>query len=215
MITRIEAEPAGVQNDRDHDRNREHTHALGKRPRNQKNRRRDFSHARTEAALHEFIGRVTAALENIAEGRSRKSRSRASKIAEHHLQENEAAGVGQRRCTDNRERAGFGGDDRKPDRPPGCGAAAQKIILQRPLPALEVCAKPRDPGEIRDDDCEIEWPQRDLRDCNRIRSAAQQYTCSCQTLIFALFSNRSFPGQVSALTCLVLAGEAVRELAEW
>jgi hypothetical protein len=45
-------------------------------------------------------------------------------------------------------------------------------------------AKPRNPGKIRDNDCEIEWSQCDLGDCNRIKCGRSALAMLAKALSF-------------------------------
>ena len=125
-------------------------------------------------------------------------------ISEHHLQENVAPGVGQRRRADNRQGAGFGRNDGECDGPPRRAPAAQKIIFQRVLLLAETRAEPRDPGEIDDDDGEIDGSQRDWGDCNNPGTCGdsrvfawhseKRGSPACETVRIALRSIR-LPGE--------------------
>ena len=52
----------------------------------------------------------------------------ADEVAEHQLEKGQVSGIGDGRDTDDGQGGGFGGNDREGQRPPGRGAAAEKII---------------------------------------------------------------------------------------
>src|ERR1041385_2465934 len=65
---------AGVQNNRDHDGNREHAHPFRKRSGNEKNRRSEASRPRPETTFHELIGRKQLRSEERRVGKECRSR---------------------------------------------------------------------------------------------------------------------------------------------
>jgi hypothetical protein len=129
-MTAIDASPAGLQNDRDHDGDGEDAHALGQRAGDQKDAGSDLSHVRPEAPLHEFVGGEHLALE-IARQENGRNHHPGQQISENHLEKNVAPAVGQRRRADNGQRAGFRRNDGERDGPPRRGLAAQKVVFER------------------------------------------------------------------------------------
>jgi len=73
-------------------------------------------------------------------------------VAQDHLNEGDVASVGHRRNADNRQSAGFGGYDRKPNAPPWDIAAAQKIVARAVLLSAETEPEPDDPDQIGQND---------------------------------------------------------------
>src|SRR5262249_48618238 len=77
-------------------------------------------------------------------------------VAENHLQECEIGVVGEAWDADDGERAGFGGNDRERNRPPGNVAIGQKVIAQRTLLLAEAQSEQSDAYQVKGDDSEVE-----------------------------------------------------------
>jgi hypothetical protein len=78
-------------------------------------------------------------------------------ISEDNLQKCQIRVVGEAGNADDGERAGFGGDNRKGNRPPGNVAVSQEVIAQCALTLAETQAEQSDPHEIERNNREIEF----------------------------------------------------------
>jgi len=146
---------AGVEDDGDDDGDGKNAHALGESAGDEKDAGGNPAHARAEAALHQFIGGEHLAAKVLGQKNQRDNDAR-QQVAEHHLQEDEAAGIGERRRADDREGACFGRDDGERNGPPGSGPAAEEVIFQGSAGFGEARPKPRDGGEIGGNNREID-----------------------------------------------------------
>ena len=84
---------------------------------------------------------------------------RAEQIAEDDLQEAQIGIEGKPRDADDGERAGFGGDDGKRNRPPGNVAVGQEVIAQGALRFAEAQPEDRDRRQIERDDRQVDRVQ--------------------------------------------------------
>ena len=112
----------------------------------------------SEAAFDQFIGRVEIAAEVVWQ-QHKADHDPPDDISHDHLQEGEIGIVSKSRDADNRQSAGFGGDDGESDRPPGNLASGEEVIAQGALLFAETKAEERDPRQINRDDGEIESVQ--------------------------------------------------------
>jgi hypothetical protein len=80
----------------------------------------------------------------------------ADDVADDQLEEREVPEIGDPGNADEREGAGFGGNDRKQDGPPGDGLAGDEIVASVLLAASEPDADRGRRRQIGDDDREIE-----------------------------------------------------------
>jgi len=71
------------------------------------------------------------------------------------LKEGEVSAVGNGRRADDRQRGGFGGDDRKGQRPPWRRAAAQKVVGYILLATAETHPQRRNAKQVRNDNRKI------------------------------------------------------------
>ena len=157
-----------LRHDRDHERGREQPDAVGQRSRDQEDHRRQRLDARAEAALQQLVRREQIAAE-VGRDEQQADEDAADDVADRELQERHVAGVGLRRNADERQRAGFGGDDREADRPPRHAAIGQEIIARGLLVAREPRPEGRD-GEQVDADDEVVDRRRATR--RRVYSGA-------------------------------------------
>src|SRR5689334_6400171 len=77
-------------------------------------------------------------------------------VSEDNLKEAEVSIECEGGSADDCKGAGFSGDDGKTDGPPWGGAAAQEIIAEGLLAGAKSGAKPRNAGQVGDDDTQIE-----------------------------------------------------------
>src|SRR5208283_2905987 len=122
-----------AQRDGNHNRDGIHADALRGRARQQKKAGSHRAQFASEASFNEFIRRVEIAAKVVWE-QDKADYDAPDTIAHDHLQEGEIGIVGEPGNTDDGERAGFGGDNGKCDRPPRDIAPRQKIIAQRAMP---------------------------------------------------------------------------------
>ena len=77
-------------------------------------------------------------------------------VADDELQDSEVLLVGESGQADDREGAGFGGDDRNRDRPPRNPVASKEVVFEIGSMAAKAQAKQRNCDEVRDDDGKIQ-----------------------------------------------------------
>jgi hypothetical protein len=109
---------AGTQHDGNNQRNSEHPHAFRQGAGHQENRRGQAPDALAKAAPHQFVGREHLAAK-VERKKQTETATRASRYPEDELQETQVSGEGKAGCAYDRERAGFRGNDRQADGPPG------------------------------------------------------------------------------------------------
>jgi len=80
----------------------------------------------------------------------------ASDISHDHLQEGEIGVVSEAGYADDREGAGFGGNDGERDRPPGNIASSKKVVAQRALLLAEAKSEQSYADEIDGYDAEVD-----------------------------------------------------------
>src|SRR5580704_2742230 len=144
------------ERDGHYDGNGIHAHAFRRGSGHQKQARRQRSQAAAKAALDQRVGSVEIAAKILRQ--QNKTDDHAShEISQNDLQEGEIGIVGKAGNADDGERAGFGRNNRKRDRPPGNIAVGQKVIAQSPLTLAEAQAEQSDPHEVKRNDREIEF----------------------------------------------------------
>ncbi len=145
---------AGTEHDGDDERDGEDANTFGEGAKNQKRSGCEAADARTEAALHEFVGGKHLAPEILGQ-EEQSDDDAAEEITEDELEEAEVAAEGERRSADDGESTGFGGDDREGDSPPGSVATAEKVIFESRLFIFKLRAKPGDKNQVESDDRKV------------------------------------------------------------
>ena len=109
--------------------------------------RRQRLDPRAEPPLQQLVRREEVAAK-ICRNEEKADDDAADDVAQRELQERHVAGIGGSRDADERQRAGFGRDNREADGPPGHAAVGQKIVARRVLKAGEPGSEGGDGGQV-------------------------------------------------------------------
>src|SRR5450755_381609 len=145
---------SGSQNDRDHQRYREHTNAFGQGAQNEKCARCQPADTLAKTPAHQFVGGKHFSAEVLRQKQCGDENTR-QQVTEHHLQKLKISVEREGRRADDSEGAGFGRHDGKSDGPPRGRVSAQEIVAQCLLRGAEARPEPSDPNEINADDAEV------------------------------------------------------------
>ncbi len=146
---------AGAEDEGDGDGGGENANGVGHGAGDHENDRGEAARRGSEAAVEQGVGGDQFAL--IVTGEEcERDHDTAEDVSCRDLEEAEIAGEGETGDADERECAGFGGDDGEEDGPPGDGAIGDEVVFGVLLAAAHPDAQGRGSEEIDDDDGEIE-----------------------------------------------------------
>jgi len=156
----------------DHKRDGGNAHTFGYSAGNEKGTRSDGAHLFPEALFDERIGSEKCTTK-VAREQKQYDKNAADDVSDDQLEESHVARISDSGSADDGERGSFRRDDGECQSPPGCGAAAEKVLKADgnavgfdsiALAAAEMHAQSRDNEQIKDDDGEIERMNEHLRD---------------------------------------------------
>src|SRR5580704_5906520 len=119
---------AGAERDRNHDGHGIDADPFGGSPGHEKQPGGHRAQAASEAAFDQFVSGVEVALKVLRQ-QNETNNDASSQISKDHLEKREIRIVSQARNTNDGERAGFRGNDRESDGPPGNIAIREKVIF--------------------------------------------------------------------------------------
>src|SRR5207245_1188852 len=128
---------------------------FGNRAGDQESAGGDGAHAFAKALFDQRVGGEKLAAK-IAGQQQQDDEHAADQVAEDQLKEGQISAIGNGRRPDDGQRGGLGGHDRKGQRPPGRGAAAQKIVGGVLLAAAEVHSQRGDAEQVGNDNRQVE-----------------------------------------------------------
>src|SRR5450432_277354 len=123
---------AGAQSDLYDNSNGPYAHAFSGGTRSKKDTGRNFMKRFAEAAIYKLI-RGEHFAPKILRNKEQADDDASGEVAEHQLKEAKISPVGDARCADKGQCAGFRGNDRKTYGPPGNGTVSKEIIAQGAL----------------------------------------------------------------------------------
>src|SRR5581483_2665004 len=123
---------ARTEGNRHHNRHRVHPHSFRGGAGYQKKSSSQRTQSASKAAFDEFVSGIKITFE-VVRKKNEADYDAADHIPHYNLKKREVRVIGEAGNTDDGERAGFGGNDRKSDGPPGDIAPRQKVVAKGAL----------------------------------------------------------------------------------